>query len=132
MVISLTDRTKQLGPLLKIVICLCVLPVLLVLCPIFGILGSIVGGAAYGFLSPIFATFEAVEEGKDDKLYHCFIVCSLCFISGLDGHYHCFTVINFRNCTKLSGWYLEHCSKGLHGCKGCKRRCFPFVLFSYG
>ncbi|WVZ07828.1 hypothetical protein V8G54_021174 [Vigna mungo] len=66
-------RAKQLGPLLKIVICLCVLPVLLVLCPVFGILGSIIGGAAYGFLSPIFATFEAVEEGKDDKLYHCFI-----------------------------------------------------------
>ncbi|BAT84576.1 uncharacterized protein HKW66_Vig0042980 [Vigna angularis] len=66
-------RAKQLGPLLKIVICLCVLPVLLVLCPAFGILGSILGGAAYGFLSPIFATFEAVEEGKDDKLYHCFI-----------------------------------------------------------
>ncbi|XP_061341861.1 uncharacterized membrane protein At3g27390 isoform X2 [Gastrolobium bilobum] len=38
-----------------------------------GIVGSIVGGAAYGYLSPIFATFEAVEEGKDDKLFHCFI-----------------------------------------------------------
>ncbi|KAK8466694.1 hypothetical protein PHAVU_008G145500 [Phaseolus vulgaris] len=66
-------RAKQLGPLLKLVICLCVLPALLVLWPVFGILGSILGGAAYGFLSPIFATFEAVEEGKDDKLYHCFI-----------------------------------------------------------
>jgi len=85
MVISLTDRAKQLGPLLKLVICLCVLPALLVLWPVFGILGSILGGAAYGFLSPIFATFEAVEEGKDDKLYHCFIVCSLWFISCLNG-----------------------------------------------
>ncbi|KAK7373444.1 hypothetical protein VNO80_06851 [Phaseolus coccineus] len=66
-------RAKQLGPLLKLVICLCVLPVLLVLWPVFGILGSILGGAAFGFLSPIFATFEAVKEGKDDKLYHCFI-----------------------------------------------------------
>ena len=47
---------------------------------IVGILGSIVGGAAYGFLSPIFATLEAVEEGKDVKFYHCFIVCVLCFI----------------------------------------------------
>lgn len=66
-------RAKQLGPLLKIVICLCVLPVLLISWPLVGILGSIVGGAAYGFLSPIFATFEAVEEGKDDKFFHCFI-----------------------------------------------------------
>ncbi|KAL2320216.1 hypothetical protein Fmac_029185 [Flemingia macrophylla] len=66
-------RAKQLGPLLKIVICLCVLPVLLILLPLVGIVGSVVGGAAYGFLSPIFATFEAVEEGKDDKLFHCFI-----------------------------------------------------------
>ena len=80
-VISLTDRAKQFGPILKLVIGLCVLPVLLVVYPIVGILGSIVGGAAYGFLSPIFATLEAVEEGKDDKFYHCFIVCVLCFIS---------------------------------------------------
>ncbi|TKY63155.1 membrane protein [Spatholobus suberectus] len=66
-------RAKQLGPLLKLVICLCVLPVLLISWPLVGIVGSIVGGAAFGFLSPIFATFEAVEEGKDDKLFHCFI-----------------------------------------------------------
>ncbi|RDX62327.1 putative membrane protein, partial [Mucuna pruriens] len=72
-VISLTDRAKQLGPLLKIVICLCVLPVLLISWPLVGIVGSIVGGAAFGYLSPIFATFEAVEEGKDDKFFHCFI-----------------------------------------------------------
>ena len=31
---------------------------------IVGILGSIVDGAAYGFLPPIFATFEAIQEGK--------------------------------------------------------------------
>ncbi|KAL5153988.1 putative membrane protein [Glycine soja] len=66
-------RAKQFGPILKLVIGLCVLPVLLVVYPIVGILGSIVGGAAYGFLSPIFATLEAVEEGKDVKFYHCFI-----------------------------------------------------------
>ncbi|CAJ2669697.1 unnamed protein product [Trifolium pratense] len=65
-------RAKQFGPLLKLVICVCVLPVLLISWPIVGIVGSIVGGAAYGLLKPIFATIEAVEEGKDDKLYHCF------------------------------------------------------------
>lgn len=73
--ISLTNRAKQLGPFLKLVICICVLPVLLISYPVVGIIGSIVGGAAYGYLSPIFATFEAVEEGKDDKLFHCFVVC---------------------------------------------------------
>ncbi|XP_061341859.1 uncharacterized membrane protein At3g27390 isoform X1 [Gastrolobium bilobum] len=66
-------RAKQLGPILKLVICISVLPVLLISWPMIGIVGSIVGGAAYGYLSPIFATFEAVEEGKDDKLFHCFI-----------------------------------------------------------
>ncbi|KAL1291884.1 hypothetical protein HN51_060379 [Arachis hypogaea] len=66
-------RTTQLGPILKIVTCISVLPVLLVLWPAVGIVGSIVGGAAYGFLSPIFATLKAVEEGKEDKLWHCFI-----------------------------------------------------------
>ncbi|MED6181214.1 hypothetical protein PIB30_017410 [Stylosanthes scabra] len=65
-------RTTQLGPTLKIVTCTGVLPVLLVLWPAVGIVGSIVGGAAYGFLWPIFATLKAVEEGKEDKLYHCF------------------------------------------------------------
>ncbi|XP_045795334.1 uncharacterized membrane protein At3g27390-like [Trifolium pratense] len=65
-------RAKQFGPLLKLVICVCVLPVLLISWPMVGIVGSIVGGAAYGLLKPIFATIEAVEEGKDDKLYHCF------------------------------------------------------------
>ncbi|XP_027345536.1 uncharacterized membrane protein At3g27390-like [Abrus precatorius] len=66
-------RAKQLGPILKLVICTCVLPVLLISSPLVGIVGSIVGGAAYGFLSPIFATFEAVEEGKDENFFHCFI-----------------------------------------------------------
>ncbi|XP_058762574.1 uncharacterized membrane protein At3g27390-like [Vicia villosa] len=66
-------RARQLGPLLKLVICICVLPVLLISWPVLGIIGSIIGGAAYGFLQPIFATIQAVEEGKDDKLLHCFI-----------------------------------------------------------
>ncbi|KAH1193124.1 putative membrane protein [Glycine max] len=38
-----------------------------------GIVGSVIGGAAYGFFAPIFATFEAVEGGKENKLFHCFI-----------------------------------------------------------
>ena len=71
---SLTVRAKKLGPVLKLVLCISVLPVLLISWPVVGILGSIVGGAAYGFLSPILATFKAVGEGRTDQLYHCFSV----------------------------------------------------------
>ncbi|RDY05333.1 putative membrane protein, partial [Mucuna pruriens] len=66
-------RSKQLAPALKFVTCTCLLPLVLILWPVVGIVGSVIGGAAYGFLAPIFATFEAVEGGKDDKLFHCFI-----------------------------------------------------------
>ncbi|KAJ8749972.1 hypothetical protein K2173_013887 [Erythroxylum novogranatense] len=64
-------RAKQLGPVMKLVLCL-LLPAALVLWPVVVIVGSIVGGALYGFLSPIFATFEAVGEGKSNKLFCCF------------------------------------------------------------
>ncbi|CAH8353170.1 unnamed protein product [Eruca vesicaria subsp. sativa] len=63
--------TKQLGPILKLFICLC-LPTAIILWPILGILASVLGGALYGFLSPIFATFDAVGEGKPSPLLHCF------------------------------------------------------------
>lgn len=65
-------RAKQLGPSLKSVICIFVLPVLLTMWPILGIFGSIVGGGVYGLLQPIFSTIQAVDEGKEDKLRHCF------------------------------------------------------------
>lgn len=67
-----TVRAKFLGPVLKLVLCICVIPPLLILWPVIGIVGSIIGGAAYGFLSPIFATFAAVGEGKTNKLFRCF------------------------------------------------------------
>lgn len=62
---------KQLGPILKLFICLC-LPAAIILWPILGVLASVLGGALYGFLSPIFATFDAVGEGKPSPLLHCF------------------------------------------------------------
>ncbi|OAY25614.1 uncharacterized membrane protein At3g27390 [Manihot esculenta] len=65
-------RAKQFGPGLKIVLCL-FLPVPLILWLVFSIIGSITGGALYGFLSPVFATFDAVGEGKTNELYHCFV-----------------------------------------------------------
>ncbi|XP_057983517.1 uncharacterized membrane protein At3g27390 isoform X2 [Malania oleifera] len=63
-------RAKQLGPILKLVLCICV-TVLLILWPLVGIVGSIIGGAAYGLFAPIFATFEAVGEGKTNEFFHC-------------------------------------------------------------
>ncbi|EEF35434.1 conserved hypothetical protein [Ricinus communis] len=64
-------RAKQLGPVLKIVLCI-LLPAPLILWLAVGIVGSIIGGILYGFLSPVFATFDAVGEGKSNVLYHCF------------------------------------------------------------
>ncbi|KAL3640075.1 hypothetical protein CASFOL_015043 [Castilleja foliolosa] len=62
--------TKQFGPVLKLVLCICI-PGILIAWPPIGIACSIIGGAAYGLLAPMFATFQAVEEGKMDKFYHC-------------------------------------------------------------
>lgn len=69
------SSAKQFGPVLKIVVCISVLPIQLILWPVVGIVGSVLGGAAYGFYSPVFATFQAVGEGKTNQLYHCFYVC---------------------------------------------------------
>ncbi|GMP30177.1 hypothetical protein CsSME_00004958 [Camellia sinensis var. sinensis] len=63
-------RAKRFVPLLKIVICLFISPIL-ILWPVFGILGSIISGAAYGLLAPMFATFKAVGEGKTNEFFHC-------------------------------------------------------------
>ncbi|EOA23702.1 hypothetical protein CARUB_v10016910mg [Capsella rubella] len=62
---------KQVGPILKLFLCLC-LPAAIILWLILSIVGSVLGGALYGFLSPIFATFDAVGEGKPYPFFHCF------------------------------------------------------------
>ncbi|XP_058187118.1 uncharacterized membrane protein At3g27390-like [Rhododendron vialii] len=62
-------RSKQFGPVLKLVLCLCISG-LLIIWPVIGIVGSIAGGAAYGLLAPVFATFSAVGEGKTDQFFH--------------------------------------------------------------
>ncbi|PIN17797.1 hypothetical protein CDL12_09534 [Handroanthus impetiginosus] len=64
--------TKQFGPALKLVLCIFILFILIAWPPI-GIACSVLGGAVYGLLAPMFATFQAVEEGKTDKFYHCLI-----------------------------------------------------------
>ncbi|GLT72044.1 hypothetical protein SLA2020_440150 [Shorea laevis] len=65
-------KTKKLGPVLKAVV-LVSLPVPLVLWPVFGIVGSLLGGIGYGFFVPLLATFEAVGGNVTDKFYHCFL-----------------------------------------------------------
>ncbi|KAJ8531103.1 hypothetical protein K7X08_025834 [Anisodus acutangulus] len=62
-------RTKQFGAALKLVLCICVL-VILFLYPLIGFASSVVGGAAYGFLAPMFATFRAVGGGKTNAFFH--------------------------------------------------------------
>lgn len=66
-------RAKQLGPILKIVLCIGI-SLILVVWPPIGVLSSILAGLGYGFLAPIIATFEAVGEGKTNMFFHCFWV----------------------------------------------------------
>ncbi|KAK1432718.1 hypothetical protein QVD17_09616 [Tagetes erecta] len=63
---------KRLGPVMKVVGCVLFTPVL-ASWPIAIVVGSILGGLAYGFLGPMFGTFKAVGEGKTDKFKHCII-----------------------------------------------------------
>ncbi|XAR55230.1 hypothetical protein NMG60_11035247 [Bertholletia excelsa] len=65
-------KTKRFGMSLKI-LALILLPLPLVLWPVFGIVGSIVGGSAFGFFASLLATFEAVGENVADKFFHCFV-----------------------------------------------------------
>lgn len=85
---------KQLGPILKLFLCLC-LPVGVILWLVVSIVGSVLGGAIYGFLSPIFATFDAVGEGKSDPLFHCFYVSFLHFtVLYVFADYYLITLLN--------------------------------------
>ncbi|XP_074274977.1 putative membrane protein At3g27390 [Silene latifolia] len=84
-------RAKQVGPVLKLVFCPFIV-IVLILWPVVSIISSIVGGAVYGFLSPVFATFDAVGEGKTDEFYHSIYDGTWSTVEG------CFTVIrDFRD-----------------------------------
>lgn len=104
---------KQLGSILKLFLCLC-LPLGVILWLVVSIIGSILGGAIYGFLSPIFATFDAVGEGKSSPLFHCFYVSFSPFLvlyviadETSTPKFFCFNNL---------GWNLEHCSRQFHCC----------------
>ena len=99
-------RTKRLGLVLKSVV-LVFLPLPLILWPIVGVIGSLLGGIGYGFFVPLIATFEAVGGGITDKLFHCVAVSSFsCFGIWYIGLMACLGVILkwFRSllCGKLS------------------------------
>ncbi|KAF6165413.1 hypothetical protein GIB67_018857 [Kingdonia uniflora] len=66
---------------LKLVLCICVSS-LLIAWPAIGIVGSVLGGVAYGFLAPLIATFKAVEEGKTNMFFNCLFDGTLCAIRG--------------------------------------------------
>ncbi|KAI4350587.1 hypothetical protein L6164_005033 [Bauhinia variegata] len=74
-------RAKRLGPILKLVTCV-VLPVVLILWPVVGIVGSVVGGAAYGFFAPMLATFDAIGEGKTNEFLHTIYVGTSSTVKG--------------------------------------------------
>ncbi|XP_040377207.1 uncharacterized membrane protein At3g27390 isoform X2 [Oryza brachyantha] len=65
-------RSKLVGPVVKLLLLLAA-SVVLVLWLILGIVGSVLAGLVYGFLAPVMATFDAVGEGKERPLYHCFV-----------------------------------------------------------
>ncbi|XP_010557726.1 PREDICTED: uncharacterized membrane protein At3g27390 isoform X2 [Tarenaya hassleriana] len=84
-------RTERIGLILKIM-ALILFPVPLILWPIIGIAGSLLGGIAYGFFTPLMATFEAVGESVTSKCYHCFIDGSFSTVKG-----SCTTVRDFTD-----------------------------------
>lgn len=65
-----TLSAERLGPVMKLVVCILITPVLAIW-PVAVVVGSLLGGLAYGFLGPMFGTFKAVEEGKTDQFIHC-------------------------------------------------------------
>ncbi|XP_051193981.1 uncharacterized membrane protein At3g27390 isoform X1 [Lolium perenne] len=65
-------RTKLVGPVVKLLLLISASGIL-VLWLIVGIVGSVLAGLAYGFLAPVMATFDAVGEGKERPLVHCFV-----------------------------------------------------------
>ncbi|CAM0945398.1 unnamed protein product [Alopecurus aequalis] len=65
-------RTKLVGPVVKLLLLISASGIL-VLWLIVGIVGSVLAGLVYGFLAPVMATFDAVGEGKERPLVHCFV-----------------------------------------------------------
>lgn len=67
-------RTNLVSAALKVVL-LFTLPIVFVLWLALGIVGSVLVGLGYGFISPWMATFDAFRlEGERNKFFHCIVV----------------------------------------------------------
>ncbi|XP_022140357.1 uncharacterized membrane protein At3g27390 [Momordica charantia] len=103
-------RTKRLGPVLKTVV-LVLLPLPLMIWPIAGVIGSLLGGIGYGFFVPLLATFEAVGGGITGKLYHCFADGCLSTIRA-----SCTIVVDFTDfCFHSYFSYMDELGELMHG-----------------
>ncbi|CAD6243779.1 unnamed protein product [Miscanthus lutarioriparius] len=71
----------MVGPVVKLLLLIAATAVL-VLWLIIGVSASILAGLAYGFLAPVMATFDAVGEGKEKTLVHCFLDGTCSTITG--------------------------------------------------
>lgn len=124
---SCNDSAKQFGPALKLILCPVIVTILISWLPC-GIISAVLAGAAYGLLGPMFATFEAMDEGKTDKFYHCICVCDstvciyiLCSLSLLSLHAEIVT-----------GWNLGQCQTKFDHCQGFSGCLLPFIFLDYG
>ncbi|KAK3131577.1 hypothetical protein QOZ80_6AG0508320 [Eleusine coracana subsp. coracana] len=74
-------KTERIGLVLKTLAAI-LLPLPLLILPVFAIVGSLLGGIGYGLFVPLMTTFEAVGEGVADKLTHCFLDGTASTIAG--------------------------------------------------
>lgn len=95
-------RSKQIGPVLKLVLCLTVsallLPWLLIV-----VFASCIGGFLFGLLAPLFATFKAIDKEKTDKFYHCFVDGTWDIVKESVGY-----VMDFRDVCYYSYFSIMH------------------------
>lgn len=109
-ILAFGNRTKRFGLVFKVVMLIC-LPVPLLLWPIVGVVGSLLGGIGYGFFAPLLATFEAVGENVTNKFYHCFIVSEnfclcifLCIEILVEWWINCMFESHWKHATKYFSW----------------------------
>ncbi|CAI0456675.1 unnamed protein product [Linum tenue] len=71
LVVCITGRSRQLGPFVKLLLCIC-LPAVLILWPVLGFAGSIVGGALYdGTIDTVSGCFTIIRD-FGDVCYHSY------------------------------------------------------------
>ncbi|XP_038902285.1 uncharacterized membrane protein At3g27390 isoform X2 [Benincasa hispida] len=117
-------RTKRLGLVLKTVVLVC-LPLPLMLWPVVGVVGSLLGGIGYGFFVPLIATFEAVGAGVTDKLYHCLADGCLSTIKA-----SCLVVMDFTDfCFHSYFSYMDELSELMHSDEKPMEVKSPYMLF---